>query len=79
MRIFCLHALLLGFVTLGLVNGIRDTWPEAGKQDHHYLAWAAAGLIFSLLLISGCGRRLCTGRGAWQPFSCSPWGHGLPL
>jgi len=76
LRIFYLHLLLLGFVTLGLVNGLRDLWPEAGKLGQRPLAWAVAGMLLSLLLITGLWPATLTGLwrlGAVFLFSLGPW------
>ena len=76
LRIFYLHVLLLGYVTLGLVNGFRQLWTETGKTGQRPLVWAVAGMLLSLLLITGLWPAALTGLwrlGAVFLFSLGPW------
>jgi hypothetical protein len=53
LRIFYLHALLLGFITLGLVVAARDVWGRAAVPGQRWLVAAILILLLSLLPMTG--------------------------
>jgi hypothetical protein len=53
LRIFYLHALLLGFVTLGLVVAARQAWSRAAVPGQRWLVTAVLILLLSLVPLTG--------------------------
>jgi hypothetical protein len=53
LRVFYLHAYLLGAVTLGLIAAVREQWGEAAYRRPWLLAGAALLMTASLLPLSG--------------------------
>ena len=53
LRIFYLHALLLGFVTLGLVVAARQIWSRAAVPGQRWLAAAVLIVLLSLVPLTG--------------------------
>ncbi len=53
LRIFYLHALLLGFITLGLVVAAREMWGRTAVPGQRWLVVAILILLLSLLPMTG--------------------------
>jgi hypothetical protein len=53
LRIFYLHALLLGFVTLGLAVAARQVWSRAAVPGQRWLVAAVLILLLTLLPLTG--------------------------
>ena len=66
MRIFYLHVLLLGFVTLGLVVAAREAWGSAAVSGYRWLVFAVLALLLSLVPLTGFWPNAWRGRWALQ-------------
>jgi hypothetical protein len=53
LRIFYLHLLLLGFVTLGLIVAAREMWGRAAVPGHRWLVGAVLVLLATLFPLTG--------------------------
>lgn len=53
LRIFYLHVMLLGFVTLGVVAAIQDTWETLPAPALQALTWSVVALLTSLIPLTG--------------------------
>jgi hypothetical protein len=66
LRIFYLHALLLGFITLGLVVAAREMWGKAAVVGQRWLVAAVLILLLFLLPLTGIWPVALSGRWALQ-------------
>ena len=66
LRIFYLHTLLLGFITLGLVVAAREMWGRAAVAGERWLVVAILVLLLSLLPLTGLWPAALSGRWALQ-------------
>jgi hypothetical protein len=66
LRIFYLHTLLLGFITLGLVVAAREVWGRPAVVGQRWLVAAVLILIFLLLPLTGIWPAALSGRWALQ-------------
>jgi len=66
LRIFYLHTLLLGFLTLGLMVAAREIWGRAAVPGQRWLVGAVIVLLLSLLPLTGIWPALWSGRWALQ-------------
>lgn len=64
LRIFYLHTLLLGFVTLGLVVAAREMWGRTAVVGQRWLVLTILMLIVSLLPLTGIWPTVLSGRWA---------------
>lgn len=87
LRIPYLHWLLLGFVTLGLVEAAARTWGESAVRGRRGFTWGVLAVQASLLPLTGLWPPVLTGRwvflgAAWMallPVGAAAFmlGHGL--
>ena len=66
LRIFYLHALLLGFITLGLVVAAREMWGRTAVPGQRWLVVAILILLLSLLPMTGIWPAAWSGSWALQ-------------
>ena len=66
LRIFYLHVLLLGFVTLGLVVAAREVWGRAAVPGQRWLVVTVLLLLSSLVPMTGLWPAAWSGRWALQ-------------
>ena len=53
LRIFYLHVLLMGFITLGLVVAAREVWGRVAVPGHRWLVISVLALLLSLVPLTG--------------------------
>lgn len=53
LRVFYLHLLLLGFVTLGIVYDGLALWPGRASRFRPWMSWSILALLLSLLPLTG--------------------------
>ncbi len=53
LRVFYLHLLLLGFVTLGIVYAGHALWPGRASRLRPWMSWSVLALLLSLLPLTG--------------------------
>lgn len=66
LRIFYLHVLLMGFLTLGLVVAAREAWGRAAVPGHRWLVVTVLALLLSLVPLTGFWPSAWSGRWALQ-------------
>jgi hypothetical protein len=66
LRIFYLHVLLMGFITLGLVIAAREAWGKAAVPGHRWLVVTVLALLLSLVPMTGFWPNAWSGRWALQ-------------
>ena len=79
LRIFYLHALLLGFVTLGLVVAARQLWSQAAVPGQRWLVAAVLILLLSLVPLTGLWPAAWSGLWALQVAAVASLGPVLAV
>jgi len=79
LRIFYLHTLLLGFVTLGLVAAAREAWGRAAAPGQRWLVAAILVLLALLLPLTGIWPATLSGRWALQAITVASLGPVLVM
>ena len=77
LRIFYLHALLLGFITLGLVVAAREMWSRAAVPGQRWLVGTVLLLLLLLLPMTGIWPAALSGRWALQALALASLGPVL--
>ena len=79
LRIFYLHALLLGFITLGLVVAAREMWGRTAVAGQRWLVGAVLVLLLFLLPVTGIWPAALSGRWALQTLTVISLGPVLVM